>query len=131
MIPQKSRQQTILAVDDSASVRLFHEHVLRAAGYLVEVASNGTQAVERVKKGGIDLIILDQYMPELRGNAALREIRGIPECGQLPVLLISAEPHERLLEAFRGSEPIHFLGKPMSTKQIRAEIDRILGPQTR
>src|ERR1700733_5236917 len=68
---------TILVVEDDTAMRTFLREVLEEDGYTVEVASGGRGGVERVRQGGIDLVVSDVKMPDLDGLDMLREIKAV------------------------------------------------------
>jgi diguanylate cyclase (GGDEF)-like protein len=79
----------LVADDDPATLELI-ANTLRASGYEVETAPDGQAAVERVARGGIDVVLLDAVMPRLSGFDACRAIRGIGE-DFVPVALVFAK----------------------------------------
>jgi DNA-binding NtrC family response regulator len=68
---------TILVVEDDTAMREMLREALEDDGFLVETAAGGRQGVERVKKGGIDLVVSDVKMPDLDGLDMLREIKAV------------------------------------------------------
>ena len=79
---------TILVVEDDDHQRLLYKQELALAGYEVEIAANGPQAIDRVGKGGIDLVLLDIAMPGMDGIEVLGRLLDIER--QLPVILNTA-----------------------------------------
>jgi CheY-like chemotaxis protein len=75
-------------VDDDDNQRLLYRQELELAGYEVETAANGPQAIERVQQGGIDVVLLDIAMPGMDGVEVLSRILGIDR--QIPVILNTA-----------------------------------------
>src|SRR5262245_2234326 len=69
------RDARVLVVDDDPDMRDFLKEELEDEGYAVELASGGRSAVERVKQGGIDLVVSDVRMPDLDGLDLLRELQ--------------------------------------------------------
>lgn len=80
----------ILIVDDAATVRLFHRNILEGAGYRVEEAINGIEALEKCLQQSFDLYLVDINMPKLDGYGFLRELRR-QEIPQAPAIMISTE----------------------------------------
>jgi CheY-like chemotaxis protein len=78
----------ILVVDDDENQRLLYRQELELAGYEVETAANGPQAIERVQRGGIDVVLLDIAMPGMDGVEVLGRILDVDR--QLPVILNTA-----------------------------------------
>jgi two-component system, chemotaxis family, chemotaxis protein CheY len=81
----------ILIVDDAATVRLYHRGILESAGYTVDEAVNGIEALERALTTAYQLYLVDVNMPKMDGYAFLRELRGRAEIDQPPAVMISTE----------------------------------------
>lgn len=88
----------VLVADDDASTRDLIASTLRSSGYEVETAEDGQEAVERVAKGGLDVILLDAVMPRLSGVDACRTIKGLRGDDFVPVALVFAktDPKSRI-----------------------------------
>ncbi|MBX3212666.1 MAG: diguanylate cyclase [Labilithrix sp.] len=80
----------VLVADDDAATLALIASTLRASGYDVETALDGQAAVERVARGGIDVVLLDAVMPRLSGFDACRTIRGLGD-DFVPVALAFAK----------------------------------------
>jgi two-component system chemotaxis response regulator CheY len=81
----------ILIVDDAATVRMYHRAILETAGFAVEEAVNGLEALEKALTTAYDLYLVDVNMPKMDGYAFLRELRGRAELAQPPAVMISTE----------------------------------------
>ena len=81
----------ILIVDDAATVRLYYRNTLEGAGYEVDEAVNGMEALERAVAAPYDLYLVDVNMPILDGYSFLRELRARDELSQAPAMMISTE----------------------------------------
>jgi diguanylate cyclase (GGDEF)-like protein len=81
---------TVLVADDDSATLELVAATLRASGYEVETVPDGQAAVERVARGGIDVVLLDAVMPRLSGVDACRSIRGLGEAF-VPVALVFAK----------------------------------------
>ena len=116
------RKLRILLTEDNAvnqKVALIH---LRKFGFSVDVAENGKEAVEAVKKGCYDLILMDIQMPEMDGHEATRTIR---KAGyDLPIIAMTANAmkgdREKCLEAGMND----YLSKPVNPKELLARIEQ-------
>ena len=80
----------ILIVDDAATVRMFHRAILESAGYAVEEAMNGIEALEKSLEAPFDLYVVDVNMPKLNGYGFLNELRQ-QEIPQQPAIMVSTE----------------------------------------
>jgi len=69
---------SILAVDDSASMRQMVSFTLRGAGYDVVEATDGVQALDIVKSRAVNLVITDVNVPNMDGISLIRELRSLP-----------------------------------------------------
>jgi two-component system, chemotaxis family, sensor kinase CheA len=92
LAPVQSRaSRTLLVVDDSFMVRELQRSILEAAGYHVETAKHGLDALERLAANGeIDLVVSDVDMPEMDGLTLTAAIRASTEWQSLPVILVTS-----------------------------------------
>lgn len=88
-------EHRILVIDDAATVRMYHRKVLSEAGWHLDEACNGVEALERVlgQAGAklFDLYVVDINMPKLDGYGFVRALRQLDACHQAPVLMVSTE----------------------------------------
>ena len=71
-------QKRILVVEDDLFLRELYTDILTAEGYKVEAAADGEQALEKIKVGGYDLILLDIIMPKMDGLEVMRQVQSNP-----------------------------------------------------
>lgn len=76
---------TVLVIDDDAAIRDVISRQLRSAGYVVQETTDGKKALESLRGGGIDLVLVDVYMPNMDGFEFLVRSRGIG----IPVITMS------------------------------------------
>ena len=116
----------ILLVDDNLTSLETLSDYLKAKGYQIILAYDGTQAIERTIEEHPDLILMDIQMPCLDGLEATRRIRAKAEVGATPIIALTAlampGDRERCLEAGVNE----YLSKPVSFKQLMAAIDGVL-----
>lgn len=86
----RRRQARILVVDDMTTTRELERSILTAAGYQVEVAGNGAQALALLRGGAFDLVVTDIEMPVMDGLALVTAMREHPQWAQLPVVLVTS-----------------------------------------
>jgi signal transduction histidine kinase/DNA-binding NarL/FixJ family response regulator len=118
---------TILVVDDREVNRVVVGSMLRRLGFIVEEASDGQAALNRLLKPGIDLVLMDCQMPGLDGLAATADLRIREGEGKhTPVIALSAAvlPAER--ERCRLAGMDGFLAKPLRLEHLIEEIGRYL-----
>lgn len=116
----------ILVVEDEESIRTLIALNLQAAGYTVEEAKDGTQALEKVKSVKPDLVLLDWMLPGLDGLDVLRSLKADPAFATLPVIMLTAksEEHDIVLGLEMGATD--YITKPFSNKVLIARIRAIL-----
>jgi two-component system chemotaxis sensor kinase CheA len=87
--PEK-RTPAILVVDDSITTRTLEKSILEAHGYRVQVAVDGAEALDRLRAGGVDLVVADIQMPRVDGFALLEEMKRDRRLSQIPVILVTS-----------------------------------------
>jgi two-component system chemotaxis response regulator CheY len=116
----------ILIVDDAATVRMYHRAILEAAGFAVDEAVNGIEALEKAFVTPYDLYLVDVNMPKLDGYGFLRELRR-QDIPQGPALMISTEAEARdRTQAFIAGANLYFL-KPTRPDDLIAHCLLLLG----
>jgi two-component system chemotaxis response regulator CheY len=109
----------ILIVDDSSLVRLYYRETLEKAGFEIDQAINGIEAMEKVLARSFDLVIVDVNMPRMDGFSFLRTLRrAAPEVATLPALMISTEAGEQDLGEARAAGANFYLVKPVSEADL-------------
>ena len=116
----------ILVVDDAATVRMYHRGILESAGYLVEEAWNGIEALEKALEAPFDLYIVDINMPKLDGYAFLRELRQQP-IAQQPAVMVSTEAAAGDERTAYQAGANSYLVKPIVQSQLLAHVRLLLG----
>ena len=116
----------ILIIDDAATVRMYHRHILQGAGYSVEEAVNGIEALEKALKDPYDLYLVDINMPKLDGYGFLRELR-LQDIPQAPAIMISTESmsNDRTQAFVAGAN--YYMVKPMQPQQLQDAVALLLG----
>jgi DNA-binding response OmpR family regulator len=118
-----SDKKTILIVDDEPRYVRLVEINLQSAGYAVQTAVNGQEAVEGVASGHPDLVLLDVMMPIMDGFTACARIR---EFSNIPVILVTAKGEER--DRVRGLDAgaDDYIVKPFSAQELLARVRAVL-----
>jgi two-component system, cell cycle sensor histidine kinase and response regulator CckA len=118
----------ILVADDEEGIRALVSNVLGEAGYTVELAEDGQQAVERLRDLGDDvrLILLDLTMPELGGAEAATELRRMHP--NTPIVAMSGYGDIEVLQRFSEAGVDEFLPKPFTPEELAAKVRDVLSP---
>jgi two-component system chemotaxis response regulator CheY len=119
--------QTILAVDDSASMRQMVRFTLEAAGYKVLQAEDGVEALELAKKGSAaDLVLTDVNMPRMDGITLVRELRSLDKYKGIPMLVLTTESGQETKMRGKQAGATGWIVKPFNPEQLLATIARVL-----
>lgn len=116
----------ILVVDDAATVRMYHRHILQQAGFTVDEAVNGLEALEKALISPYDLYLVDINMPKLDGYDFLKDLRS-RDMMQGPAIMISteAEQHDKLRAFASGAN--FYLVKPIKPDELLKYCRLLLG----
>lgn len=116
----------ILIIDDAATVRMYHRNILESAGYAVDEAINGIEALEKALQDPFDLYIVDINMPKLDGYGFLRDLRG-NDISQVPAIMVSTEAaaHDQAAAYRAGANG--YLVKPIKPMQLLTHVRLLLG----
>lgn len=118
--------QLILVVEDEEAIRELIGINLQAAGYRVDFAVDGTQALEKVKTIHPDLILLDWMLPGLDGLDVLRRLKADSKLAVIPVMMLTAKSEESDIVLGLEMGAADYLTKPFSNKVLIARIRAIL-----
>jgi two-component system chemotaxis response regulator CheY len=122
--------KTILAVDDSASMRQMVGVTLRSAGYQVVEASDGDEALEYARKHPVDLVLTDVNMPRMDGITLVAQLRTLPSYHLTPLLLLTTESSPDRKRQGKQAGATGWMVKPFNPEQLLATLERVLGSQT-
>ena len=113
----------LLIVDDDQELCSMLAEYLGPEGFAVEVAGTGSSALERIGRGGLDLVVLDVMLPELSGFEVLRRLRA---ASRIPVIMLTARGEEvdRVIGLELGADD--YLAKPFSPRELVARIRAVL-----
>lgn len=117
---------TILIVEDEADLAVLLRYNLEAEGFRVATAASGDEAVERIRDGVPDLILLDWMLPGLSGIELCRRCRSREETARTPIIMITArgEEEERVRGLATGADD--YVVKPFSIPELLARINALL-----
>ena len=121
----------ILVIDDAATVRMYHRKMLGDAGWQIEEAVNGLEALEKVanqpKDAPFDLFVVDINMPKMDGYTFVRELRRLGTPGTAPVLMVSTESQMQDATAARDAGANGYLVKPARPAELALTAALMLG----
>ena len=103
-----------LVVDDAPTVRMYHGGILRQAGFDVDEAVNGFEALEMLLAGSYALLLVDVNMPQMDGYTLVQRLRSAPVSCAAPVVTISTESGDADAEAAYRAGANLYLVKPVA-----------------
>jgi CheY-like chemotaxis protein len=115
----------LLLVEDEALIQMLATEFLTDAGFAVETAGSGTEAMNKLAlvPGGMDGAIVDVGLPDRTGNQLVREIRGAYP--SLPIVLATGRSTAELAHQFRGEPKLGFLSKPYTQAELLAALSGV------
>lgn len=116
----------ILIVDDAATIRLFNRHTLEKAGFAVDEAVNGVEALEKALQRNYDLYLVDVNMPVQDGFSFLRQLREQP-IPQAPAMMITTEAGSHDREQAWAAGANFYLNKPIKADALHRLVDLLTG----
>jgi DNA-binding response OmpR family regulator len=118
-----SQGQTVLVVEDESSIASFVALYLKNAGYRIQTAGNGREALERVAAEKPNLIVLDLMLPDVDGLEVCRRIR---QTSDVPILMLTArdEDVDKIIGLEVGADD--YLTKPFNPRELVARVKSIL-----
>lgn len=112
----------VLLVDDSATILLMQEMVLRPAGCEILVARNGRDAVDIALRERPDVIVMDVIMPEMDGFEACRRLRAEAFTQHTPIIVVTSRNDPASVEEGFASGCSDYLTKPLSGADLLAKV---------
>jgi two-component system chemotaxis response regulator CheY len=119
--------KTILAVDDSISIRQMVKLALTGGGYDVISAEDGNDGLAKARANAADIVITDLNMPGMNGIALIREIRKLPNYTGVPILFLTTESDAALKAEAKSAGATGWIVKPFQSDQLLAAVRKVIG----
>jgi two-component system phosphate regulon response regulator PhoB len=123
--------QRILVVDDAPDLLELVRVNLVQAGYEVETAEQGAEALEQVRRSQPELVVLDLMLPDVSGTEVCRRLRGDPDTEGIPIIMLTARADEvdRVVGLELGADD--YVTKPFSPRELTLRVGAVLRRQGR
>ncbi len=118
---------TILAVDDSASMRQMVSFTLKGAGYTVVEAVDGLDALNKAKSQAFDCVVTDVNMPNKDGISLIKDLRALPNYKFTPMLMLTTESGMDKKQQGKDAGATGWIVKPFNPDQLLKTIKKVLG----
>lgn len=119
--------KTILALDDSASVRQMVKLTLTAAGYAVVEAEDGVDGLAKAQTNVCQMVLTDLNMPNMNGLAFIRALRQMPSYNGVPVVFLTTESDDNVKQEAKAAGATGWITKPFKPEQLTAVAKKLLG----
>jgi len=116
----------ILLVDDSKTMLLSMEAVLKRAGFNVVTAANGAEGLKQITQTKPDLMITDLNMPVMDGMTLIKEAKKLPEMRFKPVLMLTTESQQTKRDEAKTAGATGWLVKPVKPEELLAVIKQVI-----
>lgn len=117
--------KTILAIDDSSSIRQLLNATLSQFGYRVIEAADGREGLDKLTENRADLIITDLHMPNLDGIGLINCVRGIPAYRFVPIIMLTTENQHVMKQAGIAAGATAWLVKPFKAEELLSVIRKV------
>jgi two-component system chemotaxis response regulator CheY len=119
--------KTILAVDDSGSIRQMVAFSLKAAGYEVVQAVDGQDGLNKAKERTVDLVLTDQNMPIMDGLTLIKNLRELGSYQKVPILMLTTESSDEMKAKGKAAGANGWLVKPFDPKRLIEVVQKVIG----
>ena len=119
--------KTILAVDDSPSIRQMVSFTLVGAGYEVIEAVDGEDALATARAKAVDLVLTDHNMPRMDGLTLVRSLRRLSAYRGAPILILTTESGSEMKEQGRAAGATGWLVKPFEPGRLVELVKKVIG----
>jgi two-component system chemotaxis response regulator CheY len=121
--------KTILAVDDSTSIRQMVAFTLKTAGYTVIEAADGVEGLAKANANAqaITLVLTDQNMPNMDGLTLIKTLRGLPQFVATPILMLTTESSDAMKMQGRAAGATGWLVKPFDPHKLLEVVKKVIG----
>ena len=116
---------TVLAVDDSLSIRQMIKLVLGPAGHTVIEAGDGAEGLAKAKSSAVNIVITDLNMPVMNGLEMIRNLRGVPSLTGVPIIFLSTESDDGVKQQARAAGATGWITKPFKPEQLLAVVAKL------
>ncbi|MFA7241043.1 MAG: response regulator [Sulfuricellaceae bacterium] len=119
--------KSILAVDDSASIRQMVAFTLKGGGYEVTEATDGQDGLNKAKLKSYNLVLTDQNMPKMDGLTLIKSLRGIPQYRSVPILMLTTESGDAMKAQGKAVGATGWLVKPFDPQKLLEVVKKVIG----
>lgn len=123
----ETKMKTVLAVDDSPSIRHMVAFTLQSAGYAVVEAVDGVDGLAKAERSTADLVLTDQNMPNADGLTLIRNLRGLARYRTTPILVLTTEMSDAMKAKGKAAGATGWLVKPFDPARLLDVVRKVIG----
>lgn len=124
--PAAPAEVVVLFVDDSLSVRKVAEATLKKLGVKVVTASDGRDALDRLRDQPVSIVLTDLEMPRMHGYELIAEMRYIAAYKDIPIVVVSSRSGDKHVQKALEAGANEYLTKPFSPETLRGALERLV-----
>ena len=117
--------KTVIAVDDSMSIRETVKLALQSAGYVVLTAEDGARGLSLCERQRADLVVTDLNMPNLDGIGLIEKLRALPSYRFTPILMLTTESQDEKKQAGKRAGATGWIVKPFDPVRFVAVVQKV------
>ena len=117
--------KSLLIVDDSVTMRKIILRTVRMSGLDFgrnEEAGNGVEALEKLNKAPLDVILCDINMPEMSGIELVKKVRKLDSCAETKIVMVSTESSQELIDSVIADGANGFITKPFTPEKFQEKL---------
>lgn len=121
--------KSLMIVDDSATMRKIIMRTVRMSGLefeRTEEAGSGTEALEKLKAGPVDVVLCDINMPEMNGTEMVKKARELPSCKGTKIIMVSTESAQELIDRVIADGADGYITKPFTPEKFQEKLTPLL-----
>ncbi len=119
--------KTVLAIDDSASIRQMVAFTLKSSGYDVIEAVDGQDGLDKAKSKSVNLVLTDQNMPRMDGLTLIKSLRAMPQYKGTPILMLTTESSDAMKAQGKAVGATGWLVKPFDPQKLVDVVKKVIG----
>ncbi|MBK8336538.1 MAG: response regulator [Sterolibacteriaceae bacterium] len=120
-------EKTVLAIDDSASIRQMLSFTLKNSGYAVIEAVDGVDGLDKARGKTVNLVLTDQNMPRMDGLTLIKSLRGMAQYKSVPILMLTTESSDAMKAQGRAAGATGWLVKPFDPQKLIEVVKKVIG----
>ena len=114
-----------MIVDDSATMRKIIIRTVGMSGLSfnrTEEAGNGTEALEKLNAGPVDIMLCDINMPEMSGTELVKKVRELPACADTKIIMVTTESSQEIVDGAMADGANGFITKPFTPEKFQEKL---------